>query len=109
MTEGENARAWHTNAVSWGQLIMALIVAIGGVLFAVFEDRLAMDRRITVIETAARYTQNTEAQAELVRAAARISLDARLAEIQRQLNVIAVEITKLQTEQIHDDPPRPKK
>jgi len=99
----EERTPWHTNTVSWGQFILALVVAVGGVFAAVFADRLEIDRRLTVVEQHQRYADAVEAREATEYSALRGAVDSKLTDIQRQLVVITIELAKHESAQNGDE------
>ena len=100
---GEARRAWHATAVSWGQFLVALVVAVGGVVWVILTDRIAIDRRLTIMEERERASESTERREATEYALLRSTIDGRLTDIQRQLVVLTIELTKHEAAQNTDE------
>ena len=100
---GEARRAWHATAVSWGQFLVALVVAVGGVFWVILTDRIAIDRRLTIVEQHQRYADAIEAREATEYSALRGSLDVKLMNIEKQLVVITIELAKHEAAQNTDE------
>jgi len=100
---GEARRAWHATAVSWGQFLVALVVAVGGVIWVVLTDRIAIDRRLTIMEERERASESNEKRELVEYALMRSTIDGRLTDIQRQLVVLTIELTKHEAAQNTDE------
>jgi hypothetical protein len=98
MTEDQIGRhdrreSWASQAVNWGQLIIALLVMLGGI----FLDRLVLDRRVTIVEVEQKATVAGIDKASLADATFKSSISQRLDLIQAQLAQISVQMAQSQS------------
>lgn len=96
MRENDEVQGWHQSTVSWGQLVVSLVVAIGGVASFIFVDRMVIDRRLTVLEERQTFVLKSIAQSQSDAVAFRGELAVKLDSIQQQLNQMLVEFAKHQ-------------
>ena len=96
MDDKDEPRSWHSISVSWGQFVIALALAGGGFIAWLFADRILVDHRITVLEQGYAFLLKIEERAAMEYTAMRSALDGRLMDIQRQLVILTLELTKHQ-------------
>jgi len=83
---------WASQVVSWGQLLVALVVVVGGV----FMDRVVLDRRVTVAEERGTFMSKMADADRAEVAQLKVDLSRRLDDIRSQLTQISVDIARNQ-------------
>jgi len=86
--------SWHSTAVSWGHFIIALTVTVVGMVTAILSDRLAIDRRLTILEERQHYSSLIESKEAMEYVQSRAVIETKLMEIQRQLTLLTIELSK---------------
>lgn len=88
---------WHTTAVSWGQFLIGALGIAGSIFAAVWVDRLAMDRRLTIVEERQAFVLRTLQANDLEIDAIRADIARRLDAIQAQLVQISIDLARHQS------------
>jgi hypothetical protein len=84
---------WASQAVNWGQLVIALVVMVGGI----FVDRMALDRRVTVVEVEQKAMGSNIDKETAAASVFKTGLSQRLDVIQAQLTQISVQMAASQS------------
>ena len=92
--EEERRIAWHQTTVSWGQLLVAALGLIVTVLGAVFIDRNAIEKRVTVLEREQDHIIERDRALAADVTATRSEIIARLDSIQKQMNEVIVAVAR---------------
>ena len=102
MVREEEAKrvAWHQSTVSWGQLIVAMLLGSVTVIGSVFIDRLAVDRRLTVVEERQVFVMKSISEMQSQTTAFRNEITTKLENLQRGINDVIITLTRHEASQI---------
>lgn len=95
---------WHTGAVSWAQFLIATGVALASVLGTIWIDRLAVDRRLTILEERQAFVMRALQQNDAELQSIRSDIARRLDTIQAQLTQLTIDIARHQVLQLNATP-----
>jgi hypothetical protein len=95
----QQRKAWHTATVSWGQFALAAAGILGAVVATVWIDRLAVDRRLTILEERQAYVLRELVNSDTELAMVRSDIARRLDTIQTQLVQITIDLARHQSVQ----------
>jgi hypothetical protein len=98
--EESKKAAWHQATVSWGQLIVAMLLGFVTVIGSVFIDRLAVDRRLTVVEERQQFVLKSISEMQAQTASFRAEIGVKLDNLQRGINDVIITLTRHEASQI---------
>lgn len=88
---------WHMGLINWGQFLLAIGIAMATILGTMWVDRLAVDRRLTILEERQTFVIRELQQNDAELAAIRADIARRLDAIQAQLVQISIDLARHQS------------
>jgi hypothetical protein len=95
----ERRTSWHQATVSWGQLIVALLLGFVTTIGSVFIDRLSVDRRLTVVEERQQFVLKSISEMQSQTTSFRAEIGAKLENLQRGINEVILALTRHEANQ----------